>query len=302
VSRRHAAALVACIAAALVTPLGGRAVSRACAAGAVHIAIVVDTGTGSSVSALCIPAGARDNGAMLLAARASILGTPPPRYGVSGLLCAIDGFPATGCGERQNGHYSYWSYWHGSNGAWSYATVGPASTRVDPDVVEGWRWQPDGAASPVDPPPRVAPLATTICKPAPPPTTTAATTRTTVPAPRSVAPATAPTAGGGGVAVAGGGFATTTSTPPRVAPPAPAPGRAPVAPGRGAPRRPSVARTTVPGRSASTTVALAPRGIAAAARGSGSGGVPIGLIVGGVLLAALFSLGALAARRRRSTV
>jgi hypothetical protein len=40
---------------------------------------------------------------------------------------------------------------------------------------------------------------------------------------------------------------------------------------------------------------------AAAARGSGSGGFPVGLVVGGGLVAVLLALGALAARRRRST-
>jgi hypothetical protein len=300
IRRRRAAALVACFTLALVTPLGGRAVSRACAEGAVHIAIVVDTGNGSSVSALCVPAGSRDNGATVLATRASMLGTPPPRYNTSGLLCAIDGFPATGCGERQNGRYAYWSYWHGGSAAWTYASIGPASTRVDPNVVEGWRWQPDGAASPVDPPPRVAPVAATICKPAatpPPPTTAAATTHTTPRPPSSVAPAAVPTtlARAAGAAAAGAarpGAATSTS-----------PARA--GPQRGdvitRPVRPAGARTTAPAPSASTTVALAPGGIATAARGSGSGGAPVGLIVGGVLVATLFALGALAARRRRST-
>jgi hypothetical protein len=299
--RRHAAVLAACLAVALVTPVGGRVVSRACAAGAVHVAIVVDTGSGSSVSALCVPAGSRDNGATLLATRASMLGTPQPRYAASGLLCAIDGFPATGCGERQNGHYAYWSYWHGGNGAWTYASVGPATTRVDPNVVEGWRWEPDGAASPVDPPPRVAPVAGAICKPAPPPpppTTAAATTQTTARPSSPVAPATAPTTVGRSPGTSPGverprAGATTSSARAR----------------RGLPRRdastgplrPAQPRTTAAAKSPSTTVALAQGGIATATRGSGSSGAPVGLIVGGFLVAALFALGALAARRRRST-
>jgi hypothetical protein len=297
---RHAAALAACIAVALTTPLGGRAVSRACAAGTVHVAIVVDTGTGNSVSALCVPAGARDNGAMLLAERASMLGTPQPRYGTSGLLCAIDGFPATGCGERQNGRYAYWSYWHGSNGAWTYASVGPASTRVDPTVVEGWRWEPDGAASPVDPPPRVAPVASTICKPVPPPappTTAAVTTRTTV---RATSPATQAI---GPPGATGPSAITPIAPQPRAgaATPGPTNSGVPRPGGTTTPRRVAASRSTKPDASAPTTIALAQGGIATAAHGSGSGGTPVGLLLGGALVAALFAVGALAARRRRST-
>jgi hypothetical protein len=299
----HSAALVACIAGALVTPLGGRAVSQACAASAVHIAIVVDTGTGSSVSAVCVPAGARDNGAMLLAARASMLGTPQPRYAPSGLLCAIDGYPATGCGEGQNGNFAYWSYWHGANGAWTYATTGPATTRVDPAIVEGWRWHPESAGSTTSPP-RVAPAATAICKPAPPataPTTVPVATHTTVGA-ASPGPAA-------GAASAG-------EVPVTTHPAAPHAGAAPPATTRGGPPRttgvtsarrrtggsgPATPTTRARGSEAtSTTVALVQGGIATAARGSGSG-VPVGLVLGGVLVVALFALGALAARRRRST-
>ena len=33
-------------------------------------------------------------------------------FGTSGLLCAIDGYPAGGCGDRTGqGGYHYWSYW-----------------------------------------------------------------------------------------------------------------------------------------------------------------------------------------------
>jgi hypothetical protein len=277
-------------------------VSRACAASAVHVAIVVDTGSGSSVSALCVPADASENGATLLAARASMLGTPQPRYAPSGLLCAIDGFPATGCGERQpNGSYMYWSYWHGSNGAWSYASIGPASTRVDPAVIEGWRWQ-DGSQT-VDRPPRVAPDATAICKPTPPPvppTTVAVTTRTTV----AATPATAATAPG-----AGPGPASTASGPvapqPRARSTGPAsttPTSAPRAGRTGSARRAAAAAHAAARNapaSTSTSIALSATGIAAAAHRSGTGGLPIGFVVGGVLVAALFALGALAARRRR---
>jgi len=301
--RWRAATFAACVAGALVSPVGGAIATNACAASAVHVAVVVDTGSGSSVSAVCVPAGASDNGAVLLATRASMLGTPPPRYATSGLLCGIDGFPATGCGEPHNGHYSYWSYWHGSGGAWTYANIGPATSRVDPGVVEGWRWQPDGSGR-SDPPPRVAPVATAICKPAaPPPPAPAATTPATARGVGSPPPTTVPRVGadpgaaqaspatrsGATPATSRSSTGSRTSTRPTTL----------RRPQRTATSSSSVARGAV--ASTATTVALAAGGIAHAQHTSGSGGMPVGLVIGGVLVVALFAGGAIAARRRRSS-
>jgi hypothetical protein len=302
---RYAAVFAVCAAGAFVSPVGGRVASEACAASEVHIAVVVDSGSGSSVSAVCVPAGAQDNGAIVLATRASMLGTPQPRYATSGLLCAIDGFPATGCGEPHNGHYSYWSYWHGRGGAWSYANIGPATSRVDPDVVEGWRWEVNGSASPADPPPRVAPVASAICKPAaaPPPTTAAP------PAPATVNAAGAPTPPAN---APGAGPDAATSRGPGTAPGRTAAGTRPTthtgkaaSSGTTNPRTPRRTASTSPrahgaDASPSTTVALAAGGIAQVKHTSGSGGVPVGLVVGGILVAALFAGGVIAARRRRA--
>jgi hypothetical protein len=298
--RWRAASFAACIAGAMVSPVGGAIATNACAASEVHIAVVVDTGTGSSVSAVCVPAGARDNGAVVLATRAAMLGTPAPRYATSGLLCAIDGFPATGCGEPQNGRYSYWSYWHGGGGAWSYANIGPATSRVDPGVVEGWRWEQNASASPADPPPRVAPVATTICKPAaPPPPPTTAGTAPSVHAGASQSPATASPAGRGPAAsprTAPTGGSAATSTRSRTGRRSSAASTSP-RPGA-ATSSSSLARGA--GAGPSTTIALAAGGIAHMQHTSGSGGVPVGLVVGGVLVVALIAGGAIAARRRRS--
>ena len=143
----RAIALTALAAFALATPLGGRALGRACASGDVHVAVVVDNGSSSAVSAVCVPGSSGDNGATILAARASMLGTPQPRYAASGLLCAIDGMPSTGCGVAHDGHYAYWSYWHGTRREVVVlerrSGLGTCRSR---DVVEGWRWQPDGSA------------------------------------------------------------------------------------------------------------------------------------------------------------
>ena len=59
----------------------------------------------------------------------------------------------TGCGTESGGHYSYWAYWHGG-ARWLYANDGPGEWTVSRGDVEGWRFEPDGSASPADPPPR----------------------------------------------------------------------------------------------------------------------------------------------------
>ena len=87
--------------------------------------------------------------------KAPPLGYPEPRYDESGLLCAIDGYPANGCGAESGGHYAYWAYWHGGK-RWQYANNGPAGWIVSRGDVEGWRFEPDGSASPTDPPPRAS--------------------------------------------------------------------------------------------------------------------------------------------------
>ena len=150
-----------------------------CAFSPASVAVVVDFGDGSPVSAVCVPADSSDNGAAVLAARARQLGTPAPRFDSSGFVCGIDGFPSSGCGEQTGGTYAYWSYWHGS-GSWDYSNVGPGGSRVHGDVVEGWRFQPQGAGNPSDPPPNGSADHNATCAPA---TTTTTTLMTDAPQP-----------------------------------------------------------------------------------------------------------------------
>jgi hypothetical protein len=139
------------------------------------IPVVVDTGGASGSAAVaCVPVAAGSNGAQVLAVRAKMLGVPAPRYNESGLLCAIDGYPATGCGQAVGDHYAYWAYYHGGS-SWTYANVGPAEWQVFSGDVEGWRFQPDGSATPADPPPRAPSDASTLC-----PSSVTTTTTTTV--------------------------------------------------------------------------------------------------------------------------
>lgn len=126
------------------------------ARGEVTIAVVVDFGflrPDAEPSRVCVSVPPGADGSEVLAARSERLGTPPPRYDSSGLLCAIDGLPERGCAEASEAGYRYWSYWLGSDGGWEYSSRGPAFRRAVSDVAEGWHFI-DGTDSGTDPPPR----------------------------------------------------------------------------------------------------------------------------------------------------
>ena len=130
--------------------------------GEIVVPVVVDFGaTKADVLVTCVVARAGDTGADVLAAQATLLGYPPPRYAESGLLCAIDGYPKTGCGTFSGAHYAYWAYWHGGS-RWTYANDGPGEETVSKGDVQGWRYEPRGTASPSDPPPRASSAAASL--------------------------------------------------------------------------------------------------------------------------------------------
>ena len=283
---------------------------RRASAATIVVPVVVDLGGASDqpeVSCVSVPAGS--NGAEVLAARAKLLGVPAPRYAISGLLCAIDGYPATGCGQQNGTHYAYWAYFHGG-ASWTYASVGPASWSIVAGDVEGWRFEPDGSATPADPPPRSASDAPTLCPASSPPTTTTTTPSGTTP---STAPAT--TVAPGPAAAGGHGGPGTTS--PSAAPAGPTPFEA----GTGAGGQATATGTDGPGRrtgggAPTTTTAPSPSGAPAGAtaseqrrglptrlasrHGATPGGVPVGLIVA-VALIALLAVAAVLRARRRTT-
>jgi hypothetical protein len=215
------AAALASFGTAAVTPAVASAAPRVtCAAavanGDVTVAFVIDfsgapgaPGNGIIEACVAVPSGDNDSEALL--ALAGDAGFAVPRYSSSGLLCAIGGIPARGCGQPVKGGYDYWAYWQGSPSGWTYANTGPAENQVSSSVVQGWRWENPGAANPTDPKPRGPTTPGPICHPGPPPppptsTTTGpppspgsgsvtTTTRSTVPVAGSVPPA-ATTAGG----------------------------------------------------------------------------------------------------------
>ena len=186
-------------------PLGVVAAPAACAApaaaGTISVAVAVDPGgvpgMSGGLETMCVTVPAGATGADVLAARARALGRPLPRYASSGLLCAIDGQPATGCGERVDGAYRYWAYFLGS-GSWTYAGTGPALRRASAGQLEGWRFVA-GAGNATDPPPRTSASPASICVPpaAPPPTV--------APPPAPAAPTPGPVPGGPGSDASGSG-------------------------------------------------------------------------------------------------
>jgi hypothetical protein len=134
----------------------GCTVPRRLARGQIVVAVVADFGGDHGrVIVSCVLARPGESGAEVLASQAALLGDPEPRYAQSGsgLLCAIDGYPAGGCGIQSGTHYAYWAYWHGGK-RWQYASDGPSEWTVVKGDVEGWRFEPDGSATPSDPPPR----------------------------------------------------------------------------------------------------------------------------------------------------
>jgi hypothetical protein len=197
------AAVLAPIGPGALVPLKMAIASADSVGGDVYVAVVVDFGNGSSVSTVskCVPVASNAHDADALAAA---VGSSNVAYSASGLLCAIDNFPADGvqnCGQSVgSGDYDYWSYWHGSSGSWVYASNGPAEQSISSpdDDVEGLRFQSDEPANSSDPQPSVAPSYAQICNAStevPPaqaagPTTTTTTTAAT-PAASSVTPTTA---------------------------------------------------------------------------------------------------------------
>lgn len=126
-------------------------------AGEIRVVLVVDaTDIGGASSATCLVVPAGTTGSQLLARRGAELGTGSPRYGSSGLLCAIDGLPGSGCGDRNTSGFAYWAYFNGSSGSWVYGNYNPFARRLADGDIEGWRYV-SGVGNGQDPPPRIGP-------------------------------------------------------------------------------------------------------------------------------------------------
>jgi hypothetical protein len=204
--RRGPGVAAAVVLAALVSLAGlfitaGTAQASSCggplADGEIRVVVVVDPGDsgsgGPGATCMVVPVGT--TGSQVLARRAGELGMSTPRYGGSGLLCAIDGYPETGCGDHNAGGFSYWAYFNGTSGSWSYGSYNPFIRRMSDGDIEGWRFV-DGTGTGQDPPPRISPSRALFPALAPAP----------VPAPAAGVPGAASSTGGGGQGPSGGTF------------------------------------------------------------------------------------------------
>ena len=268
------------VAAGALLPVTAPVGPAACAAGSVRVAVVVDFSDVAATTETCVAAGERDTGAAVLVARARLLGRPAPRYASSGLLCAIDGYPAEGCGVRTEGRYAYWAYYLGTSSGWSYAAGGPAGRRVNSATVEGWRWHPAGTGVASDPPPRAPARPDLTCPPPAPPTTPG-----TIAPPASVS--TAP---------AGPGEPAPEPTPSDPPDSVTTPGTEPASARPSSTTAPASARPPDrPVRAAAPAVPPAPP------LPPGGDRSPIGALAGIALLAGIVTVGATVGRRRRRT-
>jgi hypothetical protein len=158
-----AAALVVALGAAAIAAPGAwwsPATATGCAAAATesHAGLVVDFGTvsgagtppASTPEVDCVAfSRSTESGSQLLVDAHHTLS-----FNDVGLLCSIDGYPASGCTSGADGVYRYWSYWHGGP-SWTYASTGPDFYQVAPGGVDGWRFVA-GRDSASENPPRAA--------------------------------------------------------------------------------------------------------------------------------------------------
>ena len=142
----------------LTDPASASSCSGPISEGEIRVVLVVDSSDlGGSSSATCLVVPAGTNGLQLLARRGTELGTGSPRYGSSGLLCAIDSLPADKCGEQNSDGFSYWAYFFDNGGKWAYGSNNPFSKRLTDGAIEGWRFVVGGCGCGLDPSPRIGP-------------------------------------------------------------------------------------------------------------------------------------------------
>ncbi|MDP9241351.1 MAG: hypothetical protein M3O55_12055 [Actinomycetota bacterium] len=124
------------------------------AAGANCVASIVDSGHG--VSARCMTWRSGLTGAGALSGTGHSYRLAP-----SGLICAIDGFPA----DCHVDSTHFWSYWHKAPGSssWTFSSEGAGTYNPRSGETEGWAYQNGASRQPRN-------IAfSTICPPPPPP-------------------------------------------------------------------------------------------------------------------------------------
>ncbi len=276
-----AAASSAVIGCALLGSTPAQAAGQSC------VAVVVDPGGGTSGRCTTWRSGLTGLGVLSATGHSY-------RFAPSGLICAIDGFPA----DCHVDPTHYWSYWHRGAGSssWAYSNEGAGTYRPGVRSTDGWAYQ-NGASRQ----PRNIPF-TTICPiaaPTPSPTSSP-TGRPTAPPPAGPSaspsrPAPPHTSGAG----------TTRAIPAAHPASRPAPSTAGAVIGRGPTAGPSSPARTAP----TAAAAGASASLAAAGSASTTANVPDRadsspqgrpLLLAGLGLVAAATLGTAAWRRTRT--
>jgi hypothetical protein len=230
------------------------------------VTVVVDaTAFGDGVHVRCAPQPVRSGFEALTKAGFTYEGTV--RF--PGLLCRIDGEPASDPCHGPPPPDAYWAYWHAPRGgSWTYSTSGAGGRVPPPGSVEGWAFGDDAR-------PRVAPPA-----PAPTPTTRPPTTTSTI--------GSSPATGGDGTAAPGPAgrvppastAGSTTTTAQQTTPTSPEPDPDPGSEDDGPRSDEELAAATT------------------AKTGSGGGGSPVGAMAGAGIAAAVAGATVVKIRRR----
>ncbi|MFL6206735.1 MAG: hypothetical protein ACJ739_15455 [Acidimicrobiales bacterium] len=231
------------------------------------ITVVVDASAfGDGVQVRCAPQPVRSGFEALTKAGFTFQGTT--QY--PGLLCRIDGEPASDPCHSAPPANAYWAYWHAPRGGeWTYSTSGAGSRVPPPGSVEGWAFG-DDARPGIDPPP---PAETTT-------TTARAVGRTPTPPRPAAAAAVSPS-----ITVDAGGDPTSSTTTPT----------------SDTTSTSTTARAAAPGRDGiDSDDRSRDEAAAAPSPAAGDAGSPAGALVGISAVAAIGGAAVAVARRRRS--
>lgn len=106
------------------------------AAGQAQVAVVVEPSP-AATRVVCVVVADGATGLVALNARATRIGTAPPRV-EGGFVCGIDGVPAAPeCSPSTPEGFRYWNYWSGGT-TWQSAVVGAGSRVLTQGDVDGW--------------------------------------------------------------------------------------------------------------------------------------------------------------------
>lgn len=148
---RHLAAAAALGAAAAVGGVGASAAPAAAASTCEGVWVVVDASAIGGATTVRCASGNPASGLDALVGAGHAYSFVP---NLPGMVCIIDGRPATCNGAPSD---AYWSYWYAqAGGSWTYSQRGAATRDPQPGSVEGWAFgagDPPSVAPPAPPEP-----------------------------------------------------------------------------------------------------------------------------------------------------